>query len=530
MNGYQYKGLSKNSNNVIFAALMKKPQLFDYSIMSIPDNILNEVKEYDSLVNELSRISHESLEEFMHIKEIQDMLEDESGITLKELMINSAPLVMPFDRLFEYSNIPIEMADNYSTDEVIKITLINLLSGFSLIFNSTITTPMISYLYENNLIHLLAVQEFTDIDESIIRQLTPSRKTVNHLKGTFEKLMHIKEQFLLILHAGITMLEDDNEAQEEYIFYNECYEAIEDNNYEQFKKAVLGIGVDTFRDIIAKLSPFFPILNIIKMDLKTIRSNPDIVNKYLSSNYINLPKFDSSLAMRMAIYTNSYALSIINNLQPEAKEAIDYCWEASDILWFKGIFEKWTKQECHLITNVEQKKKQEAKSDHLNVPFSRKTVKKLAEGLVIGSENPPLPCLVSSKDGDNDAINKLVYLFTGRADIPIKHPIIKPHNLVWKENYTLNNLKLLIYLLHFKGEFKDNDPLNALDDNDETSKDGISEVVKFENTGRRPVFPIVEKAFNTGIKSVQNAKKPKGGNREFLEQIVLFWWHCKNSD
>lgn len=495
--------------------------------MSIPDNILDEVKGYDSLVNELSRISHESLEEFMHLKEIQDMLENESGITLKELMINSEPLVMPFNELFEYSNTPIEKADNYSTDEVIKIVKINLLLGFSLIFNSTITTPMVSYLYENNLIHLLAVQDFTDIDESFLRQLTPSRKTVDHLRGTFEKLMHIKEQFLLILHAGITMLEDDNEAKEEYIFYNECYEAIEDNNYEQFKKAVFGIGIDTFKDIIAKLSPFFPILNIIKMDLKTIRSNPDVVNKYLSSNYINLPKFDSSDAMRMAIYTNSYALSIINNLQHEAKEAIDYCWAACEILWFKDIFEKWTKEECHLITKVRQKETQDPKPDHLNVPFSRRMVKRLAEGLVKGSNNPFLPCLVSSKDGDDDAINKLVYLFTGRADVPIKHPIIKPHNLVWEKHYTRNNLKLLIYLMHYEGEFENNDPLKALD---EEAGDGIAEFVKFGNTGRTPFFPIVEKAFGKGEKNFQNADKPKKGNQESMKQIALFWFYCKNMD
>ena len=89
---------------------------------------------------------------------------------------------------------------------------------------------------------------------------------------------------------------------------------------------------------------------------------------------------------------------------------------------------------------------------------------------------------------------------------------------------------MLIYLLHFTGEFENNDPLNALDDN-ETSKDGISELVKFKNTGRRRIFPVVENAFtNIGRKSVQNAKKPTEGNRDFLEQIVQFWYDCKILD
>lgn len=81
--------------------------------------------------------------------------------------------------------------------------------------------------------------------------------------------------------------------------------------------------------------------------------------------------------------------------------------------------------------------------------------------------------------------------------------------------------------MHYEGEFENNDPLKALD---EGASDGISEFVKFGNTGRKSIFPIVEDAFGKGKKSVQNAPSPRGGNQESMKQIALFWFYCKNMD
>ena len=273
---------------------------------------------------------------------------------------------------------------------------------------------------------------------------------------------------------------------------------------------------------------------MIENFIRIQKTDDKTVEEYFSEHELALDEelLESSKFQVLSIYYNLDFFRIIDHLSSEAKEAVESIWDDYDLSWLKDKWKIWLKDEYEILYesvrngNKKSKNRENTKKDHLNVSCGPKIIRRLADGLVRGHDNPYLPKLVTSKISNEDAINKLVYLFTGEADNDIKHP----YYLEWNSNFCLNGLKLLIYLLHYKGKFENNDPLNALDDNDVTSKDGISEVVKFKNTGRRPVFPIVEKAFGTGEKSVQNAKKPKGGNRDFLEQIVQFWFYCKNSD
>lgn len=512
--------------------------------MNIPDDIINEINSYEDLVKELSRISHESINEFIRVKEFHNIIE-RGDIVFKDRFINPSSFALPYEKLYDYNTTELSFiqALKLTDDDLVMRILINVLLGFSQAIVSAISLPMILYMLENNLYHLLFVPKFNYYDESFITSLFPSRYISTNLRGEFEKLVYIKEKSLSILRAYINVvgMEDDMEdvMEEQLYFLNELYESIEDNNYEQFKEVVYSNGVDVFRFYMQFFNLIYINSRMLEIDSNILDSNPDIVDHFLSSNYITDPEFNTSFAIRFAIYLNCYVFSVIKNLPPGAKEAIEYFWEASDFLWFKDFFVKWTEEECSLFTNDT---KQDSKRDdnpkrtekspkrNLHLGHDVEAIKKLATYLVKGFTNKrgSLPTLVSSNDEKNITINKLIFLFTGNKDYSFEGP----YNLTW--NAELVYLKLLIKLLHNLNELATSS--HAVDDK---RIDYISdEYIKCRLTGG--VWPKVAEAFEN-IKSeasVRNADYKKNYkdteapiNQKRLRDMKVIadlWLKCKN--
>lgn len=524
--------------------------------MNNSDNIQKEIQDYDSFVEELRRISVEIVGSLRSVSKDLENGEKEYKIFAKDYIVNNG---IPKASLEEINSIcsfieserDLSKISEYLSEELIndqmRLATLSLAVSYSIEFYHKITLPSFSCILKRMPKYfIIQDRDFTnnciDIEEftTIITQ---------HLKGgalrnIFKQLTQIKTVlavFMQILFGNNDendLQNDETDEELNVVFFelNSLFDSIQDENYELFKETVNRIGTSDFYKLYAFLSKYIPMFYLFEDIDKIEKMDSNTFKKYLVVRGLdfNVEQINESLYHRNVIYYDNLYLYIIDNRLPsEAKETIEAFWEDSGLSWFKDPWKVWLKEELQLISeNVSNKNKKsktrgKTKIDHLNVPCSPKMIRTIATGFVEGNNSPYLPKhLISSKAGDNVAVNQLIYLFNGETDT-----VSKPsYSLEWNKNYNLNGLRLLIYLLHFKGEFEDNDPLNALDDNDETSKDGISEVVKFKNTGRRSIFPIVEKAFCTGDKSVQNAKKPKGGNREFLEQIIKFWWYCKNSD
>lgn len=392
-----------------------------------------------------------------------------------------------------------------------------------------------------------------DEDGWIKKVLTIDPKAPS-LRTVFDYLVQTKRLFTFMLGLFYQMLEPIKYFHFDYKIYNTLYDSITEENYNQFSKLIDSWNIEVTKELSILVDKTFPL--VLYIESQATDSMLHSIRKDLTTIQIE-PKFESSLIRTLLVFLIDFVFINImkNHIDDISRETLcsifsiefqaqHYEWincEVEEIIDFfnsnlhniqSNINEE--KDDKRGTSSDEKKTNQEepnpespefSEQEHLDVPCSTKMIKKLAEGLVKGHENLDFPSLVSSAVGDDDAINKLIFLFKGKANISVK----EPYDLEWNKNYNLNGLKLLVYLLHFTEEFENNDPLNALDDN-ETSKDGISELVKFKNTGRKRIFPIVEKAFNRGKKSIQNAPRPKSGNRDFLEKIVQFWFYCKNSD
>lgn len=377
------------------------------------------------------------------------------------------------------------------------------------------------------------------------------------LRTVFDYLVQTKRIFSFILGLFYQMLEPIKYFHFDYKTYNTLYDSITEENYNQFSKLIDSWNIEVTKELSILVDKTFPL--VLYIESQATDSMLHSIRKDLTTIQIE-QKFETSLIKTLLVFLIDFVfINIMKNhiddigrvtlcsifsielqaqhyewINSEVEEMINYFNDNLHEIQFNSISNNeeqnvLTRTGSHEVNPNEKEQNPESpefsEQEHLGVPCSTKMIRKLAEGLVIGHENLDFPSLVSSKVGVDDAINKLVFLFKGKANISVK----EPYDLEWNKNYNLNGLKLLVYLLHFTGEFENNDPLNALDDN-ETSKDGISELVKFKNTGRKRIFPIVEKAFNKGKKSIQNAPRPKSGNRDFLEKIVQFWFYCKNSD
>lgn len=504
------------------------------------DHIQKEIQDYENLVEELRCISKDMTDVLRpQINEIIGTEKD--GFSIKQYVLENGIPIASSDELYSicsYEKLRDYILEQDNIDEK-RATVVVLAVLLSFEFYQSVGIPMTDCLATRRPELVIFYSDTCMAPEDIECRFTDIHNNKgNSLRNIFEKLKQYKATFTLLLQSLDPLQEPFEEmSEQDYIEFNDFADSVLDEDYDLFKRTAIKIvdkiGMREFVESCEKIITMSPLVEVFNLVSEgEIEPETEICDKYFSMNGISISDIScrTPTFCRTMFNYNLSAIITIDNLPPEAKKAIESFWEESDISWLKEPFKKWAQDEFQIIKksvqkeNKKPKTREKTKPDHLNVVGSTRMIRLLAEGLVQGNDAPYLPKLVSSsRGGKKDAINKLVYLFTGETDDEVK----LPYNLVWNDDYCLNGLRLLIYLMHFSGEFKDNDPLNALDDNDKT---GISEVIKFKNTGRRPVFPIVEKAFCTGDKSVQNAKKPKGGNREFLEQIIKFWWYCKNSD
>ncbi len=405
----------------------------------------------------------------------------------------------------------------------------------------------------------LKYRELFDGDTSLkhINEIIAPIQYTPSLRKVFDCLVRIKRCFIFLLDLFCRILEPINHFHIDFKTYNTLYESVTGDNYEQFTNLIDNWDIEVTKELSLLVDKVFPLalyiesqatdsmLNSIRDDLTTVLLEQKFESSLIRTLLIFLTDFifinimknhvnDIAKETLCSLFSIEFQAQHYEWINSEVEEVIDYFKKNLHEIEFNDTVNNGEKSDVSETCSNETKLNQEgtnletpqdSKQEHLSVPYSQGVIRKLAEGLVKGHDALDFPNLVSSEIGDDDAINKLVFLFKGKADIMVK----EPYNLQWNKNYNLNGLKLLIYLLHFTGEFENNDPLNALDDNVK-SKDGISELVKFKNTGRKRIFPIVEEAFNKGKKSIQNAPRPKRGNRFFLEQIVQFWFYCKNSD
>ena len=163
---------------------------------------------------------------------------------------------------------------------------------------------------------------------------------------------------------------------------------------------------------------------------------------------------------------------------------------------------------------------------HLYVPYSYDMLLKLAEGLVCGfsveSSGKHKP-LVESKvhEGNNTKIKKLICLFSG---VGINDESLRwPYNLKWNDK--ANSLKLLVYLLHYKGKL--DNPLDAIDEGDD---EGISDIIRTSFKGA-PVWNIAGTAFGYRKDTLRATNKiPRRSNLKLMEELAKLWFECKKLD
>ena len=512
--------------------------------MSNSNTIKKEIQDYDNLVEELQRISKDMTKSLRpRLSEITGT--ENYGNSIKNYVINNGIPVASTDELYSicsYKKPKDYILKNNNCDDDIRLTAVVLAVVLSYEFYLSIGVPLTECLKTRKPEYIIFDTETCMAPEDFDYLFTGQSHNIGvSLRNIFEKLKQIKTIFIHASQSFGSQREQFKEmSDQDYIELNDLFDSVLDDDYELFNKTANKIANKIgMRDFVEGCEKIIKMTSLVQaydfIGEEEKDSENEILDKYYSMNGISFESVapQTPTFCRMMFNYNSLTIKMIDNLPHKAKEALESFWSELDISWLAEPFKKWVQEEFQIIKksvekgNKKSKTRGKVKIDHLNVPCSPKMIRTIATGFVEGNNSPYLPKhLISSKAGDNVAINQLIYLFNGETDT-----VSKPsYSLEWNKNYNLNGLKLLIYLLHFKGEFKDNDPLNALDDNIETSKDGISEVVKLKNTGRTPVFPIVQKAFGTGRKSIQNAPKPKGGNRDFLEQIVQFWWYCKNSD
>lgn len=519
--------------------------------MSITDNIRDEIPDYENIVEKLRLFSNGMEEHLRLLSEDLVKIEKEHKIDIKDYIINKGiPIASPheFFSISDFYNAGCDLSkvSDYLSEELInnqmRLATISMAVILSISFSRTVTFPSYYHLFRKIPLSLIESKLWSLTDDnngSVIEEFVSLLKNSDSkgvaLRNMFEKLKHYKTT-LAFLMQNVSFENDElNDFEDDELFLlNNLFDSIQEDDYKLFKETVNKIGIGDFYKVYVSCSKYFPFLYMIEDFIRIQKMDDKTVEEYFSEHELALDEelLESSKFQGLSIYYNLDFFRIIDHLSSEAKEAVESIWDDYDLSWLKDKWKIWLKDEYEILFksdrngNKKSKNRENTKKDHLNVSCGSKIIRRLAEGLVRGHDNPYLPKLVTSKISNEDAINKLVYLFTGEADNDIKHP----YYLEWNSNFCLNGLKLLIYLLHYKGKFENNDPLNALDDNDETSSDGISAVVKLKSTGRRPVFPIVEKVFDTGSGSVRNASKPIGGNRDYLEQIVQFWFYCKNSD
>ena len=348
----------------------------------------------------------------------------------------------------------------------------------------------------------------------------------------FGKIVRIKN----VMMIALSKLHADKKI--DLKTYNSLNEAIQNNDFEQFKKIVFEFDERILIALSRVINNYFNIFIVYEGMLTEDINSLDVraTKKFLSNIVTTSDGNFSAAVCKLLLIVYFYEDHVVRILNSDLSDAIDSIWEIVNLKDFKNLYSNWCiDQVQELMDNLDEqiypfnnllddimesrkdkKNKKIQKKSHISVNRDIRIIEKLVEYLVKGYDGTSghLKNLVSSKDGNEKT--QLLYLFTGNP----AYNFDGPYKLEW--NGEGPYLKLLIQLLHNK--IKLETPGQAIDPNrtDYISRTNIK-------TSFKGVWDKVGEAFERSGGSLKgavfadekNKKKKKQDETKTPEEIEL---------
>jgi len=345
----------------------------------------------------------------------------------------------------------------------------------------------------------------------------------------FGKIVRIKN----VMMIALSKLQADKKI--DLKTYNSLNEAIQNNDFEQFKKIVFEFDERILIALSRVINNYFNLLIVYEGTLTEDINSLDVraTKKFLSNIVTTSDGNFSAAVCKLLLIVYFYEDHVVRILNSDLSDAIDSIWEIVNLKDFKNLYSNWCiDQVQELMDNLDEqiypfnnllddimesrKDKKIQKKSHISVNHDIRIIEKLVGYLVKGYDGASghLKNLVSSKDGNEKT--QLLYLFTGNP----AYNFDGPYKLEW--NGEGPYLKLLIQLLHNKSKLKT--PGQAIDPNqtDYISRTNIK-------TSFKGVWGKVGEAFERSGDSLKGAvfadekkkKKKKEDETKTLEEIEL---------
>jgi len=345
----------------------------------------------------------------------------------------------------------------------------------------------------------------------------------------FGKIVRIKN----VMMIALSKLQADKKI--DLKTYNSLNEAIQNNDFEQFKKIVFEFDERILIALSRVINNYFNLLIVYEGTLTEDINSLDVraTKKFLSNIVTTSDGNFYAAVCKLLSIVYFYEDHVVRILNSDLSDAIDSIWEIVNLKDFKNLYSNWCiDQVQELMDNLDEqiypfnnllddimesrKDKKIQKKSHISVNHDIRIIEKLVGYLVKGYDGASghLKNLVSSKDGNEKT--QLLYLFTGNP----AYNFDGPYKLEW--NGEGPYLKLLIQLLHNKSKLKT--PGQAIDPNqtDYISRTNIK-------TSFKGVWGKVGEAFERSGDSLKGAvfadekkkKKKKEDETKTLEEIEL---------
>ena len=345
----------------------------------------------------------------------------------------------------------------------------------------------------------------------------------------FGKIVRIKN----VMMIALSKLQADKKI--DLKTYNSLNEAIQNNDFEQFKKIVFEFDERILIALSRVINNYFNLLIVYEGTLTEDINFLDVraTKKFLSNIVTTSDGNFYAAVCKLLSIVYFYEDHVVRILNSDLSDAIDSIWEIVNLKDFKNLYSNWCiDQVQELMDNLDEqiypfnnllddimesrKDKKIQKKSHISVNHDIRIIEKLVGYLVKGYDGASghLKNLVSSKDGNEKT--QLLYLFTGNP----AYNFDGPYKLEW--NGEGPYLKLLIQLLHNKSKLKT--PGQAIDPNqtDYISRTNIK-------TSFKGVWGKVGEAFERSGDSLKGAvfadekkkKKKKEDETKTLEEIEL---------
>lgn len=369
------------------------------------------------------------------------------------------------------------------------------------------------------------------------------------LEEFFSKIVRIKNTVKIALSTlKVGPKKKNKEFDIDLNTFNSLNEAIQNNDFEQFKKIASECDERLLIAISRVINNYYNLYVVIEAIVTEDMDSLDIqvIKKFLSNIATFSDDSGPETICRFLGTVYFYEYYYVDKLDSDLSDAIDSIWEIVGLKDFINPYSKWCIEQAQELLdhleeqpnpfidllkdlkeskgnedetnseNCDEKNDKTPTKSHISVKHDIRIIEKLADYLVNGYDGASghLINLVSSGDGNEKT--KLVYLLTGNS----KYYFDGPYKLEWNGDGTY--LKLLIQLLYNTNKLET--PEQAIDSNetDYISRTNIK-------TSFKGVWDKVGEAFERSGDSLKgavftdekNKKKKKQDETKTPEEIEL---------